>query len=235
MTLAEVLADPPLVHTTPSGKAEVLALEEWALTRIHASIARTSTTIETGLGASTAVFALVGTKHTCITPSADEVARFRDYASRRGLSSSSIEFIIGKSEDVLPSLSNTRYDLALIDGRHGFPAPIIDWFYITDHLNPQGSLVIDDVQIWPVSILVRYLQSAEDWRLEKLRGKTAFFTYLGGHSHRAEWDGQPNVAMWSRPSYVSVWTRRIQDYCRLARSGQVRAIYDRLLRRTGKH
>src|SRR5262245_39441317 len=93
-----------------------------------------STTLETGGGASTVLFALKGARHTCIVPYADEIERIKKYCAKRQISTAAVTFIADTSEQALPGLEQRSLDLVLIDGRHGFPAPFIDWFYTSRHL-----------------------------------------------------------------------------------------------------
>jgi len=96
------------------------------------------TTMETGAGLSTIVFAQKSRRHFCITPAAEEVQRLEKYASEHKIPFDTVEFCIGKSEEVLPEFRGVSIDVGLIDGRHGFPAPIIDWYYMANLLKVNG-------------------------------------------------------------------------------------------------
>ena len=72
---------------------------------------------------STLVFAMKGADHTCIVPDEEQVNRIKEYCSKHAISSAKINFIIDTSEHALPRINEKNFDLALIDGRHGFPAP----------------------------------------------------------------------------------------------------------------
>src|SRR3954468_15013965 len=86
-------------------------------------------TLETGLGISTVLFAAWGTHHTCVVPNQGEVDRCRAYCEARGIGIRSVDFQVGFSDEVLPALPPRELALLFIDGGHGFPAPIIDWYY----------------------------------------------------------------------------------------------------------
>ena len=77
------------------------------------------TTLETGSGASTIVFAAAGTDHTAVTPDAAEEGRVRATCRELGVSSDRVAFEVGFSHDVLPRLSGSPLDLVLLDGAHG--------------------------------------------------------------------------------------------------------------------
>ena len=55
-------------------------------------------------------------------------------------------------------------DLALIDGRHGCPAPFIGWFYIADRLHQGGIVLLDDTWIWTCQVLAGFLDATPGWR-----------------------------------------------------------------------
>ena len=52
---------------------------------------------------------------------------------------------------------HTDLDLIIVDGNHAFPAPMIDWFYMTRHLRTGGVLVVDDVELWTGPVLADFL------------------------------------------------------------------------------
>lgn len=93
-----------------------------------------SKTLETGAGISTLVFALKMSKHIVITPNKAEVLAIRGYAKKRKINLSNTTFVIEKSDKFLPECKISGLDLVLIDGKHAFPWPIIDWFYTSDKL-----------------------------------------------------------------------------------------------------
>src|SRR4051794_26807395 len=76
------------------------------LREIQRSVRRGMRTLETGCGASTAVFAANGAYHTIVSPTHDEHERVRSYLDKIGIDSSQLTFEVGFSDDVLPRLSN---------------------------------------------------------------------------------------------------------------------------------
>ncbi len=68
---------------------------------------------------------------------------------------------------MLPRLPADPLDLVLIDGSHGFPVPLIDWFYTADRLKVGGLLVLDDTQLWSVHILKQFLLLEPEWQIEQ--------------------------------------------------------------------
>jgi predicted O-methyltransferase YrrM len=138
MNIEELLSNPPKIHHIKSELGLSWKLADEELLFLDKNLTKNMKTLETGSGLSTIVFAMKGTNHTCIMPDEKQVERIKAYCTERNISLSNTNFIVDKSEYALPSLQEKDYDLALIDGRHGFPAPFIDWFYISDRLKIGG-------------------------------------------------------------------------------------------------
>jgi predicted O-methyltransferase YrrM len=163
--VARLHADPPRVHII-DGDADAgvgLPTDAECYGFLASAVGPGLRTLETGLGLSTVVFAAAGAIHTCVTWSQDEVVRLQEYCARTGVSLDGTTFAVGLSEDVLPSLPPTELDLVFIDGGHGFPVPIVDWFYSAGRLREGGLLVLDDLQLPAVAILADFLAGDERW------------------------------------------------------------------------
>lgn len=102
-------------------------------------------TLETGFRQTTVVFAMAQTRHACITPSREEVARIRAYCRKIGLAEH-IHYITESSDVALPCrfVSPQKLDIVFIDGAHRFPIPIIDWYYTSQRLKVGGLVAVDD-------------------------------------------------------------------------------------------
>ena len=156
-------------------------------------------TLETGSGLSTIVFANKGARHTCIAPDAEQVALIQAYCAQHAIATNNLEFMLETSEDALPKLPRQEvYDLALIDGRHGFPNPIIDWYYIARVLKIGGLVVIDDLHIWTCELLVNFLRAEPDWALVEETERVAILRKHGNATLSNEWKKQPYVRNRSR-------------------------------------
>jgi hypothetical protein len=140
---------------------------------------------------STVLFALKGTRHTCITPDSSEAARIRTYCERQGIGHAGIKFITEPSEYVLPILGERDLDFALIDGRHGFPTPFLDWFYIAGMLKREGVVMIDDLHIWTAELLKEFLLAEAGWKLLAETGRAATFLKLDDSAQKKEWVTSP--------------------------------------------
>lgn len=134
--------------------------------------------IETGLGFSTAVFANFGWNHTAITPSQEEIQKFREWAGRHKIIKSRILDLRQNYSFVeLPNLlnENKKFDLALIDGNHSLPHAIVDFFYISQMLNVGGYLIIDDINLYGPGVLHSYILEKRYWSLVESSGKWSVF------------------------------------------------------------
>jgi hypothetical protein len=173
-----LLTDRPSLHL--EGKARWDALPE-TLEAISRYARGGHTTIETGVGASTVVFAASGANHTAISPNPSEHERVQDYCRKIGVDDSKITFVAGFSDDVLPSLlgRDRTLDVAFIDGAHSFPYPEVDWYYISRSLKIGGALLLDDIPIPAVAPVFRHMSLESNWRLDRiLDDRSAAFTLL---------------------------------------------------------
>ena len=185
-----LLTDRPSFHL--DGQALWYSLPE-TLQAIKGAVRPGDVTIETGMGASTVVFAAAGAIHTAISPDAAEHRRVREYCEQIGVDTSGLTFIVGLSDDVLPSLlSRERFlDGAFIDGAHSFPYPEVDWHYITRSLKVGGKLLMDDIPIPAVAPLFRHMSLEPNWRVDAiLDNRAAAFTLLAPPEPE-DWPYQP--------------------------------------------
>lgn len=159
---------------------------------IYDSVSGESTTLETGSGLSTLVFALRGSDHTTVTPSKGEVERIKEYALASQIPLQRVTFVTRSSDEYLPECNLSGLDLVLIDGKHAFPWPILDWFYSADRLKLGGILLLDDLQLASVGILRDFLAEDRKWeQVRCFRGQTAAFRKIAGSVHDVAWHMQP--------------------------------------------
>jgi predicted O-methyltransferase YrrM len=203
MNLNDVLNDPPKPHQDAQGGFMVMGLTETALRFIYENVGAESTTLETGCGLSTAVFALTGSRHTVIAPAPSEFEITKAYCRDRGISTNQIAFITEPSQKVLPGLESAPLDLVLIDGGHGFPTPYVDWFYTAGKLKKGGYLIIDDIWVWSCQILRDFLSEQPEWEfVAEYDGRTTVFRKLENGSEWLEWTQQPRVARGGRIKWI---------------------------------
>ena len=193
MDLEFLLTTPPKFHGEDGATTDEWRLNDAGLLFLESRLERGMRTIETGAGVSTLVFALKRTHHTCVVPDPRVVGRIRRYCRAAGLSLSTVHFVLERSEYALPRLQTSGHDFALIDGRHGFPAPFLDWFYIADRLRQGGVVLVDDTWIWTGQVLASFLDSTPGWhKCAELPTSAAFVKERDGAQH-AEWVHQPFV------------------------------------------
>jgi hypothetical protein len=192
-SVAHLISHPPKLHQVHGELSSQWKLQDADLIYLDEVIQPGMRTLETGAGLSTVVFALKGARHTCIVPDEGLIHRIKSFCSDSGIPHSGIEFILDGSEHALPRLPGQDYDFALIDGRHGFPAPFIDCYYIARLLKIGGCVMIDDLHIWTTELLVRYLRSEKSWRLVHETWHAATFMKQDDNALAAEWTQQPFV------------------------------------------
>jgi hypothetical protein len=180
--------DPPQVHETgrPDSPIGIWNTERGCYELIASWCGPGDRTLETGLGLSTALFASLGTSHTTITPSQGEVDRFLEYCDARDISTADFTPCVGFSDDLLPALEPGELSVLLIDGGHGFPMPMIDWFYGARHLRTGGLCVVDDVQLHPPALLEQYLDMDPLWRRVDGNAKWAAWERVDGSDLRRD-------------------------------------------------
>ena len=198
------------------GEQACLAPRNEVLMHLFDLLSPHACTLETGAGLSTLVFALGGTRHTCITPDESEVEAIRSYAESQSIDLSRTRFLVNSSDRCLPKEEPPPLDLVLIDGKHAFPWPTIDWFYSSEALKPGGIIVVDDANIPSVGYLCQFMCEDPRWTLLRQFDETTFFFQKGSDDLRGvAWHMQPWVTRRYRPrtAWKSViwrlrWLRR---------------------------
>jgi hypothetical protein len=171
----KVLAAPPHIHAqAPSG---VWSTRRDCYEFMARELDRGSRTLETGAGVSTVLLAAWGCEHLCVVPIQSQVDGLLAYCADMAIDTSSVTFDVRLSETALPELDESReFDLVLIDGCHGFPLPVIDWFYGAGHLRRDGVVIFDDLQLPQVShFLDWYLDRDPRWERQQANDKWAVY------------------------------------------------------------
>jgi hypothetical protein len=138
-----------------------------ALAWIERNVQPGWSTLEIGSGASTVVFASRGAIHEAVTPAAGEETAVRAQCAALGIDASNVTFHIGLSQEVLPRWTPRPLDLVLIDGAHGFPYPILDWWHVAGHVKIGGRVLLDDAFLPAVGSIVDFVRASPAWRLEE--------------------------------------------------------------------
>jgi len=143
------------------------------------------------MGVSTLVFALNGAEHTAIAHHPDEVSNVRQHCLQHGISLNRVNLINDRSEFALPKLPKTPLDLVLIDGRHAFPSPFIDWYFTVDRLKIGGLMLVDDTDLKTGQILKEFMSVDHRFELLEEFENTAVFRKLETDITLFEFDRQP--------------------------------------------
>lgn len=194
--LAQILAEPPLVHGVYDADGTLTGHGVWHTDTscyevIAGSVHAGMRTLETGLGVSTALFAALATDHTCVTYGQDEVDRLLAYCAARDIDMQGVTFHVGDSARILPALDLADLDLVLIDGGHGFPFPVIDWYHGAGALRPGGLVVIDDLQLPAVAIVSQFLDLDPRWSPVQRTDKWAAYRREAAGPLAEDWWQQP--------------------------------------------
>lgn len=222
--LQQLRDNPPRIH----GEGEIWGLSLEALGYLDRTVGEGMATLETGIGLSTAVFAMRGARHVCINPDEEQVEKFSAYCDEVGLDLSSVTFVLDFSETVLPTLEVEPLDVALIDGGHGFPTPWIDWFYISRKTKVGGIILIDDTQVWTGRVLRDFLRREPGWAHlgVDLGPRTSAFR-MSSDAEPREWHEQPYVVARSRPSQIGYRARAGLRLLRDRRFGRIAEVLTR--------
>jgi methyltransferase family protein len=162
-----------------------------ALEWLERSVEPGMSTLETGAGSSTIVFAARGAEHEAVTPETEEEARIRAACERLGIENGRVRFLIGTSHDILPTWKVRPLDLVLIDGAHGFPYPILDWWYLAPHVKVGGRVVVDDAYMPVVGALVDGLRASPSWEVEEAVGhRTVVVRKVSDRLPDFDWGGE---------------------------------------------
>jgi precorrin-6B methylase 2 len=185
---AALRAAPPGLHGAGD---EYWGLAWAALDWLEQNVEPGMATLETGAGSSTIVFAARGAKHVAVTPDPAEEERIRAACRELGVDDASVSFVLGSSHEALPAWDGGPLDLALIDGAHGFPYPILDWWHLAPRVRIGGRMVVDDAYMPAVGALVDALRASPAWELEQAVGhRTVVVRKLADELPDFDWRGE---------------------------------------------
>lgn len=188
----ESLLPQSIAQKLSESEAACYGIDEDVLRFLAETVDENSKTLETGAGCSTLVFAICKAKHTAITPSETEIRNILEYAGDNDIEMKNVRFIPEPSEQYLPRCDETGFDLVLLDGKHAFPWPIVDWFFTADRLNRGGWMLIDDAQMRSVALLGEFMLADPGWELIRdFSGKTLVFKKVRDNVLDVAWHMQP--------------------------------------------
>jgi hypothetical protein len=174
--LAEYLSDLPLLHhwggawRTGGFKSPQLR----AISEIIGGSFEHPRIVETGAGNTTITFLHVDPEQVVsIAPDAGLRDRIISYCDDHDIPVDRLDYRVGHSEVELPVLaaSGEQFDVAFIDGSHGWPTVFVDFCYTNMLVHEGGLLFIDDVQLYSVAELCRLLEKQPGYELVRDLGK----------------------------------------------------------------
>jgi predicted O-methyltransferase YrrM len=168
--LAALRAERPRFHHAsydqPAGACD-WSISDPVLQWLATELPEGGTTLETGAGYSTVLFAARSARHIALSYTADEIRLIAAWCAAHGQATAHVQHHAGRSQDILPTLDLPALDCVLIDGDHAFPVPYMDWYHTADHLKPGGFLLNDDLHLRSCMVLDRFLEGeakAGRWR-----------------------------------------------------------------------
>lgn len=91
ISFKELIESPPKVHNWGTGAFTSSGLPFKVFEFMSGYLNSKTKSVETGMGITTALFALKGGRHTCISPDSEEIERLKQYAKQKNLFSRIIE------------------------------------------------------------------------------------------------------------------------------------------------
>ena len=186
MDTQELFSQPPLLHRDGNDKPVSYQINLQVLLFLEKRLSPNQYTLETGGGISTIFFALKNTHHICMIPDQLLQGRIQQFCFEKNISLNNTQWIIDRSENALPKMSE-RFDIFLIDGRHAFPTPFIDWYYGSCLLKVGGWLIIDDTHLWTGKILKKFLMHEPEWKMVRSFKTAAIFEKIKEGSENKTW------------------------------------------------
>jgi hypothetical protein len=202
-----VLTDKPAFHLGGTCRWDALP---GMLNAVQRLVKPGDVTLEVGTGVSTVIFAAAGARHTAVSPDPSEHELIREYCKKIGIDDSNLEFLVGFSDDILPRhLTRERtLDVALVDGAHCFPFPVLDWHYVARALKIGGKLLLDDVPIPATTPVFRHMTLEAGWRLDGIfDNRSAELTLLAEPAPDDDWRAQAYNKAYPDYSFKSVPAR----------------------------
>jgi hypothetical protein len=217
-TLEAYLGHIPLLHTWDRGRTwnsgGFNAAQLRSMYRIISERFEHPRVIETGAGNSTITFLHLDPERVVsIAPDLELRDRIVEYCEGAGITTDRLDFRVARSETELPAVAlaepEPQFDVALIDGGHGWPTVFVDFCYLNMLLANASLLFLDDLQLHSVAELARLLERQPGFELLEQWGKLQVWRketderFLPPHSR------QPYIIERSRPRRSAGRERRL--------------------------
>jgi hypothetical protein len=130
---------------------------------------------ETGSGKTTLLFSHISQDHKvfAVDDGTDSISFVR---SSPIFNPETVGYIEGATQLTLPRYEfKHKLQLVLLDGPHGYPFPDMEYWYFYPHIEEDGLLIVDDIQIPTIYNLYNFLREDEMFELVDVVATTAFF------------------------------------------------------------
>lgn len=206
--IAELARTRPAFHRSAQGEATDWGVLPGTLSLIATHIRDGARTLETGAGASSVVFAASGAFHTVISPIADEHQAVCAWCMERGIATDRLVFKAESSAEGDALRRSAELDVVFLDGRHSFPAPMVDWHYAANALRVGGVMILDDVPIPSVGLLHRFMSDDAGWAvLGGADNRAVAYRKLAEMNEGDAWRDQRFNRKWPDYSYLPLGPR----------------------------
>ena len=134
-----------------------------------------SQSVETGSGFTTLLFSHLSENH--LVFAFDEGDRSISAVKKSELfKAENVTFVEGPTQKTLPQYNFTKkFELALIDGPHGYPFPDLEYYYFYQNIVEGGLLLIDDIQIPTIHRMFEIVKAGDMFQLLTVVDNMAFF------------------------------------------------------------
>jgi hypothetical protein len=180
------------------GREQLKCLHEFLCTH------KVDSVIETGAGNSTITFLLSSaTAVTSIAPDPDLFQRIEEYCREHAVPIEKLRKVVGLSQWELPKIAGQargKVDFALLDGFHGWPIVFLDFYYLNHAVRRGGYLMLDDLQLYSVAELVRFLKEQPGYKeVLNLSNKAMVFRKDASAADIPDFGAQPYIKRQTRP------------------------------------
>jgi hypothetical protein len=131
--------------------------------------------VETGSGKTTLLFSHLSKNH--LVFAFDEGDKSISAVKKCELfKAGNVTIVEGPTQKTLPQYNFTqKFDLALIDGPHGYPFPDLEYYYFYQNIVEGGLLLIDDIQIPTIHRMFEIIKAGDMFQLLTVVDNMAFF------------------------------------------------------------
>ena len=117
MNLAQLLANPPVLHVDQAGRATSWKVSDRLLTSLDGLLHEEDRTLETGAGVSTLLFTIRPCYYQAVVPAPDLAQRISDWCGGNGVATDRLEFVLGGRHEDAGRGGHPMRSLALATSR----------------------------------------------------------------------------------------------------------------------